>query len=303
MRFEKSAVMSVLMVMLVGCMPAATVRTADVLAPGGLGGGMTAAVGGWSFGTSTLEEDGETVQVTGNGARSLGSPSTTGGIVSYAYAAAMAWGFRAGVAPGVELGVQYGFGRLGLEARVAALDEDRGAPLSLAPAVMVAREPWHGGDVPLWWRVGADASRRRHLHDREYRTPAVGLWVSGGGVRQLQHMLGKEHGYPITDCREGWPGTPCGTAEPHTKGRVEVERDEVVLSMPVSLSRQSLSEKGGMSLTAGLVPQVALWSSAPRGLSCSGCREGVAARGYTERWQLTLEVSVSGMSTRGMALP
>ncbi|MFT4977414.1 MAG: hypothetical protein ACI8S6_003319, partial [Myxococcota bacterium] len=136
MRFEKSTVISVLMVMLVGCMPAATVRTADVLAPGGLGGGMTAAVGGWSFGTSTLEEDGEAVQVTGNGVRSLGS----------------------------------------------------------------------------------------------------------------------------------------------------------------------LSEKGEMSLTAGLVPQVALWSSAPRGLSCSGCREGVTARDYTERWQLTLEVSVSGMSTRGMTL-
>lgn len=288
--------------LLVGCMPAATVRTADVLAPGGLGGGMTAAGFGYGFGTSTLDDNGTITEVSGNSARSFSSASTAGGVVAYGYSAAMAWSFRAGVLPGVELGGHFGFGRLGLEARFAALDEDRGAPFSLAPGVMGAREPWHEG-APLWWRVGADASRRRHLHDREYRTPAVGLWVSGGGERQLQHMLGKDYGYPITDCVEGWPGTPCGTRDPHTKGRVQVTRDEVVLSVPVSVSRQSMSRKGGMSLTAGLVPQVMLWSSPVRGLACSGCREGVTPLDFAERVQVTLEVSITGFSTKGMALP
>lgn len=290
-----------ILALMTGCMPAAHVRTADVLAPGGVGGGFTTAAAGYGFGTATLDDGGDVVAVSGNSARSFGDPDAVGGVVAYAYAAAMSWSFRVGVAPGVELGGQYGFGRAGLELRAAALDEDRGAPLSLAPGVMVAVEPWHAG-APLWWRVGADASRRRHLHGHEYRTPAAGLWLSGGGERQLTHMLGKAYGYPITDCIEGWPGTPCGTADPHTKGRVNAARDEVVLSAPVSWSRQSMSRDGGLSVTVGLVPQVALWASAPRELRCDGCRGDVAVLGFSERAQVTLEVALTGVSTKGMVL-
>jgi len=286
--------------LLLGCMPAATVRTADVLAPGGLAGGMNTAGFAWGFGTATLQEDGETIEVGGNGARS-GSDSASGASIAYAYAAATEWELRVGVAPRVELGARYGFGRVGLEARFAALDEDLGARLSLAPGVMVARQAWTEGR-PLWWRVGFDASRRRQFRRHDYWTPAIGLWASGGGVRHIQHMLGKEYGYPITDCKEGWPGTPCGSPDPHTRGLLNASRDEVALSLPASVSLQTLTKKGGGNLTVGVVPQFTAWSSEPRDLECYSCRAGVTALDYDGRWLVTLEIGVTGMSTKGMAL-
>ena len=285
---------------LTGCMPAATVRTADVLAPGGVSGGMTWATFAWGAGTSTVEDGGAVVEVSGNSARSFGELSSGGSTVAYAYAAAMAWDLRVGVAPRVELGAQYGFGRIGLETRIAALDEDLGASFSLAPGVLVARQPWQDG-APWFWRLGADVSRRRHWKNHDYLTPAVGLWVSGG-ERHLQHMLGRAYGYPITDCVEGWPGTPCGTPDPHTRGRVEVERDEITVSMPVSLSLQTLTHKGGGGLTLGLVPQYAVWASTPRITGCTGCRQDVTPLDYRERWMVTVDFGFAGRSTRGMVL-
>ena len=300
-RLATTITTAILGALLSGCAPAATVRTADVLAPGGFGGGVVIVPAAWHHGVGTLDDNGLKQDVVGNGAQRAPRELSTAELMAFAYGSSMAWQLRLGVAPRVELGVSAGLGQLGGELRVAAMDEDRGHKVSLAPALSVASVNWVGGGPAL--RLGADLSQRhrRGSSTREFWTPALGTYLSFS-PRRLSQNLGKAWGHPITDCKEGWPGTPCATANPHTRARVEVFREELVLSMPASISLQTLSAKGGSELTMGLVPQAVLWARNTRVGACTGCRSGIEAVGYREWWAVSVQVGIGGRSTRGMRL-
>lgn len=67
--------------------------------------------------------------------------------------------FRHAVYNGLEIGALLGLQQIGMEMRVAALDEDRGAPFSLAPSMALNYRPFTD-TTSVWIRGGFDVSRR-----------------------------------------------------------------------------------------------------------------------------------------------
>lgn len=219
-----------------------------------------------------MREGGETHVAWGTAGNAIANPHTAPGILAQAYGSSVQTSLRIGL-PRAELGVFYGFTRLGGELRLAALDEDRGSPLSLAPSAGVAWMPWEGGG---WWgRVGFDVSRR--LGDARV-VPLAGLYLSHGPQR-YRHRIGKAWGGPITNCQEGWPGTPCGTRNPHSTGRVAVMARATRLSAPLGVALQE--PQTGFSWQVALLPHVDLRSDVSS-LRCEGCREGVTPQDFRE---------------------
>jgi hypothetical protein len=240
------------------CAPILAPRSAELLPPGKLGGAVATEVAGYGMARTTLETRRGVEQVArGNAAGAIADPQSPLALMAYAYASITEARLAIGL-PRVEVGAMYGWARLGLEARFAALDETRAAPLSVAPAVAGGLSPWEG---TAWGRAGLDASKRI----RGRKELLLGAHVFTGDRRQI-HRLGRAWGTPLL-CFEGYPG-PCWGRDPHTIGRAVATHHLTALALPLGVQWAA----DGTGFTFGAVASVPLRHTPREAPVCSGCR-------------------------------
>jgi hypothetical protein len=165
-----SALVAALLAASAACSPAISPRTADLAKVGKLAG--AARISPLSLGEAKLT--------------TAGSPkpqyvSTSGGEIppegkGFAYIVGVmgSWelDLRYGVAQWAEIGVSYGFQRMGGEIRFGVVDEDRGQPFSLAASYGAYYSAIGNGP---WARAGIDISKRFGR-----LAPMLNLYVSRG---------------------------------------------------------------------------------------------------------------------------
>lgn len=137
------------------CSPAVAPRTADLVAPGDIGG--AARISAWSFGTATLESPGEKFRTTSTGGVEI--PPDESETFNYIFGVIGFWelDLRYGLSEWAEIGGSIGFQRMGGEIRFALLDEDRRHPLSLAFSYGAYYSAIGAGP---FMRAGFDVSKR-----------------------------------------------------------------------------------------------------------------------------------------------
>jgi hypothetical protein len=196
-------------------------RSADLAEPGRIGGAGTFSV----MGVAPSEADVQTTDGRSGvndevvAMRAATHPLIVIGSVVYNTQGR----FRVGVVRGVELGVDAGLQQLGGEVRVAVLDEDRGAPVSLALGGGSAWRPFMSVALP-WTQVGLQLSSRVGSI-----TPLVNLHASWGPET---HALFLDESFS-REC-SGFGDEGCGEFAPPTN--LQIHRAEMRLHLPIGLS-------------------------------------------------------------------
>lgn len=207
--------------------------------------------------------------------RSNGFPAVDwlGAVISHELAvdASMGW---------CEAGSLLSFVRVGAELRCAVLDEDLGAPFSVAASVAALYQfsiAGLEGDPNPWgsWRAGIDTSVRM-----TGMTPLLGIYVDHGQQRRElldDDVLGGSHGDFV-----------------YNRHTVVVIRDEWRLASPIGVS---WPVRPKLAVTLGLVPELTLYASPAAessGLYSSDSPDD-ALIDFDQRWAIFAAVTVHAL--------
>lgn len=238
-------------------------RTGDLAQGGTVTAGGTFVIAGYAPGTFRSADGGSS---TGDSAQRAVTDflSAMFGYFLWEVTGAVRWAPVDGLEVGGSLGIQ----QQALELRGALLDEDRGAPISLAVSGMAAWRPiydLHAG----WYAVGLDVSRRFGVV-----APLIDVYVSYGAERHAIRLDADQD----PGCGSfGDPG--CGEYGP---GRHLVSlRDEVRLTFAAGAS---IEVGDNAWLTFAVSPYWIAWAADPGALTCFGCDQFIDPVDFDESW-------------------
>lgn len=222
----------------VGCAPAVTPRTADLVAPGRLEADVSAAL--WSAGRGhvvLMKKGGPRTEGVYTGGVDLPT-DWPAGIRFIPLLLGLGGAARWGVAPRFELVGNVGFQRIGAETRFAAVRERDGAPISLSFAAGGSWEVLAEGTLV---KAGFDLSR--HIGRI---APLLDVYLTYGRrlhTAYLTELRGEQQ------CIDPLPGTRCGV--PMVLARSTELRLEGAIGVAIDAKR-------GGPITVGVSPHVVI---------------------------------------------
>lgn len=259
--------------MLVGCFNAGIQpRTGDLVRAGSITAGGTMTVAGFAPGSYDLKSGGES---SGNSAQTAQFHIL---MEMFAYFIQNAQGFiRWAPIDGLELGGSVGVQQQSIDIRGALLDEDTGAPFSVALSATAAWRPIY--DVASdWYSLGFDVSRRFGSV-----APLLDVYVSYGDERHAVALDADDSG----GCN-GFGDPGCGE---YSAGSILVaRRDELRLRFAVGAAFEVEDDAW---MTVAVVPYWTAWAGEPHELICENCAAGIVPTRFVEEWGIYLTLGGS----------